>query len=324
MLLAWHRTRNQSHPTRDRRSLWTIGRCATSRCPMRSIRFGNSLRLQSGPPPISVSHSSTATPAPRQYASNSPPIPSLSRRSVTSSGLISTRPVMPWSCASTRRAGPRPWSVPGQGDCIQMGLGSRPIGRHRWSLSQPAARRLWAMPTFRGRSCRRRLWAMRLGWPCCGRGIPRGSGTGATAFPFRSTRASFIPSTAGPAWGGKPLTMAGKVVRSLHSQERNRIQARLPGADRRSCTERCGRIPGKGAVACPRFPGSLRHPQCLDGRGPRLARPPGTSGQGRAVRRPGGRCRGAGGDQGAGQARRVGCRTRGNSTERARLCSLLK
>ena len=123
---------------------------------------------------------------------------------------------------------------------------------------------------------------------------------------------------------GKPLTMAGKVVRSLHSQGRNRIQARPPGADHRSCAERRGRIPGKGAVACLRPPGPLRHPRCLDGRGLCLAQPPGASGQGRAVRRPGGQYRGAGGGQGAGPARRVGCRTRGNSTECARLCSLLK
>ena len=84
-----------------------------------------------------------------------------------------------------------------------------------------------------------------------------GRGQDPPPFPVRSTRASLIPSTAGPAWAGKPLTMAGKVVRNLHSQGRNRIQARPPGADHRSCAERCGRIPGKGAVACPRPPGPL-------------------------------------------------------------------
>ncbi len=99
----------------------------------------------------------------------------------------------------------QPLERTGQCDCIQMGLGSRPIGRHRWSLSQPAARCLLAMPTFRVRSCRRRLWAMCLGWPCCGRGIPRGSGTGATAFPVSEHTCIVHPIHGRPCIGREAL-----------------------------------------------------------------------------------------------------------------------
>ncbi len=65
----------------------------------------------------------------------------------------------------------------------------------------------------------------------------------------------------------------------------------------------------------------LRHPRCLDDRGLRLAWPPGTYGQGRAGRCPGGHRGGAGGGQVAVKRAIRHC-PRGNSAECQHLYSL--
>ena len=62
-------------------------------------------------------------------------------------------PYAQWPCCSAAAGNTslvaKPLTLVGsQGDCIQMGLGLRPMSRHRQSLFQAAANRLLAMPTL--------------------------------------------------------------------------------------------------------------------------------------------------------------------------------